>query len=118
MKRRFDQFFLLVLSTACWFAAPAGWAASSAPVITNSPASQTVLLGSPVAFTVGVSGTAPLSYQWRRGGTSIVGATNSTYTIAATANSQTATGLDLATTGSGSSMSRGSMSRNDDMRGR
>ena len=38
-----------------------------------------------MAFTVGVSGTAPLSYQWRRGGTSIVGATNSTYTIAATA---------------------------------
>ena len=34
------------------------------PAITNQPTSQTVWMGSNVTFTVGVSGTGPLSYQW------------------------------------------------------
>ena len=84
MKSRFSQVLWFVLSVAGWSAASAVWAASSAPVITNAPASQTVLVGSPVAFTVGANGTAPLSYQWRRSGAAIGGATNSTYTLTST----------------------------------
>ncbi|HYG34662.1 MAG TPA: immunoglobulin domain-containing protein, partial [Clostridia bacterium] len=50
------------------------------PSITNQPQSQTVLLGSNVTFSVGATGTSPLSYQWRFGNSNILGATSSTYT--------------------------------------
>jgi hypothetical protein len=46
------------------------------PVIVTSPASQSVLLNSPLELTVGVSGGAPFSYQWIKNGAIIVGATN------------------------------------------
>src|SRR6266404_507967 len=56
-----------------------------APTITTQPANQTVTAGQTVTFTVGASGTAPLSYQWRKNGVSIAGATLSSYTTPATA---------------------------------
>ena len=37
--------------------------------------------GSPVTFTVGVSGEAPFTYQWRKGGAPIDGANGASYTI-------------------------------------
>ena len=51
------------------------------PVITSQPASQTVLRGSNVTFTVLVTGDAPLRYQWRKGAANVIGATNFFYTI-------------------------------------
>lgn len=54
------------------------------PTITTQPQSQTVNAGAPVSFTVGATGTAPLSYQWKKNGTDIAGATNTTYSIAST----------------------------------
>jgi len=51
------------------------------PVITTQPVSQVACLGAPASFTIVATGTAPLSYQWRKGSTNISGATNSTYTI-------------------------------------
>jgi PKD repeat protein len=50
-------------------------------VITAQPTSQTVCAGTPVTFTVTATGTG-LSYQWRKNGTNIGGATSATYTIA------------------------------------
>jgi hypothetical protein len=47
------------------------------PSITTQPASQTVTAGANVTFTVGANGTAPLSYQWRKNGTDLIGATDS-----------------------------------------
>ena len=47
------------------------------PAITQQPASVTAILGNNATFTVTAQGTAPLSYQWRRNGTPIPGATNS-----------------------------------------
>jgi hypothetical protein len=47
-----------------------------APSIITQPASQTVLAGSPVTFTVIAAGTPPLSYQWRKGGVARPGSTN------------------------------------------
>ena len=66
-----------------------GWALTptsggTAPAITTHPASQTVTEGSPVTFTVAATGTGTLTYQWRKGGVNISGATSSSYTIAAT----------------------------------
>ena len=51
------------------------------PAITTQPASQTVTAGDTVAFTVVASGTAPLSYQWKKGGTDIPGANSSSLTL-------------------------------------
>ncbi|MSU58407.1 MAG: hypothetical protein EXS35_09545 [Pedosphaera sp.] len=51
-----------------------------APTLTAQPQSQTVNPGADATFTVGATGTAPLSWQWRFNGTNLSSATNSTYT--------------------------------------
>ena len=57
------------------------------PSITTQPQSQTVPVGVNATFTVVASGTAPLSYQWKKGATilantgNISGATNATLTL-------------------------------------
>ena len=56
-----------------------------APAITAQPAAQTVTAGQTASFSVTASGTAPLSYQWKKNGTDISGATSSSYTTPATA---------------------------------
>jgi len=58
-----------------------------APTITTQPANQTVTAGQAATFAVAASGTAPLSYQWRKNGVNIAGATLSSYTTPATATS-------------------------------
>jgi len=57
-------------------------AAAVAPSITTQPTSLSVDAGQPASFSAAASGTATLYYQWRKNGTAISGATNSTYTIA------------------------------------
>lgn len=51
-----------------------------APIITAHPQNRTAIVGTAVSFSVGVTGTAPLSYQWRVNGNTIAGATASSYT--------------------------------------
>jgi hypothetical protein len=53
-----------------------------APVINSQPLSTTVVAGSSATFSVAASGDPAPSYQWRRNGTNISGATNSSYTLA------------------------------------
>jgi hypothetical protein len=55
-----------------------------APSITTQPQSVTATVGSPAYFSVTATGTAPLTYQWLKNGSTISGATSSSYTIAAT----------------------------------
>ena len=55
-----------------------------APAITAQPAAQKVTEGESATFSVSATGTAPLTYQWKKGGTVISGATSSTYTTPAT----------------------------------
>ncbi len=55
-----------------------------APAITSQPVSQNVATGSTATFSVGASGTAPLSYQWFKNSAAISGATASSYTTPAT----------------------------------
>jgi glucose/arabinose dehydrogenase len=59
--------------------------ASQAPVVTQQPANLLVSVGQAATFSVSATGTAPLSYQWRRNGAAISGATSTSYTLAATA---------------------------------
>src|SRR5205823_14044741 len=61
--------------------------AATAPSITTQPASQTVTVGQTATFTVVATGTAPLSYAWRKNGTAISGATAAGYTTRATTSS-------------------------------
>ena len=48
-----------------------------APVITSQPANATVTEGNTAQFNVAATGSPPLTYQWRRNGAAIAGATSS-----------------------------------------
>jgi hypothetical protein len=61
---------------------------STAPVISTQPASLTVNTGQTASFTVAVSGTPPFTYQWRKDGTAISGATNATLTLTSVQSAQ------------------------------
>jgi hypothetical protein len=61
--------------------------AAAAPSITTQPSNQTVVIGQPATFTVTAAGSAPLAYQWQKGGTAIPGATAASYTTPPTAQS-------------------------------
>ena len=52
------------------------------PAITTQPSSQSVTAGAAASFTVVATGTAPLTYQWKKDGTSISGATTATHSLA------------------------------------
>jgi hypothetical protein len=60
-----------------------GWSAPFAvlvpqpPAINLQPSDQTVLLGGSALFSVGASGTTPLSYFWQRNGSAVAGPTSS-----------------------------------------
>lgn len=56
----------------------------TAPAITTQPTAQAVCAGSAINLSVVATGTS-LTYQWRKGGTNISGATSATYTIASAA---------------------------------
>ena len=55
---------------------------TSPPFITQEPAGSVVEVADPISISVNAIGGLPLSYQWRRGGSPITGATNSTLSIA------------------------------------
>jgi len=77
----------LVCLTACGGskdAGPTGAVPSAAPAITAQPGDSSVVKGQTATFTVEASGTAPLAYQWRRGGANISGANGASYTTGAT----------------------------------
>ena len=50
-----------------------------APAITTQPVSQAVATGQTASFSVAATGTEPLTYQWKKNGSDIAGATSSTY---------------------------------------
>jgi hypothetical protein len=53
-----------------------------APSVTTQPASVTISLGSVLNLSVGATGTAPLTYQWFRNGSSLAAATSASYQVA------------------------------------
>nr|MDP9147271.1 choice-of-anchor D domain-containing protein [Acidobacteriota bacterium] len=62
-------------------------AMSAPPVVTTQPASQTVSSGHTATFSVAATGTAPMTYQWKKNGASLSGATSSTYTTSSVSSS-------------------------------
>ena len=51
------------------------------PTITTQPTNRTVNVGDTATFNVVATGTAPLSYQWRKDTASIVGANEASLTL-------------------------------------
>jgi alpha-tubulin suppressor-like RCC1 family protein len=51
------------------------------PTITLQPVAQTKWAGDSVRFTIKAAGSAPLSYQWKKGNSNIPGATSDSYLI-------------------------------------
>lgn len=76
-------FFLAALLSACASTGGGNPGTKTAPAITTQPASATVMVGQTATFTVAVTGTAPLSYKWMRG-TTTVGTNSATYTTPVT----------------------------------
>ncbi|HEY5914707.1 MAG TPA: immunoglobulin domain-containing protein [Verrucomicrobiae bacterium] len=77
----------------------------TAPTITTQPVSQTVAAGANVSFTVGATGTAPLSYQWRFNSANIAGATSSILTLTAVASANAGSYTAVVSNGAGSATS-------------
>ena len=77
----------------------------TAPSITTQPSAATVTVGSAASFSIVASGTAPFSYQWRKDGVAISGATSSTYTIGSTSTSDAGSYTVVVTNGAGSATS-------------
>src|SRR5260370_15348 len=90
MNRLGVVLFMLLLTIGIVIVGCGGYVAGTtngspaAPSITTQPASQTVTAGQTATFTVVATGTAPLSYQWKKNGTAISGAMSSSYTTPAT----------------------------------
>ena len=61
----------------------AGTGVAVAPAITSQPVTQSVLIGQTATFSVTASGTAPMSYQWRKNGVAVSGASAASYTTPA-----------------------------------
>jgi Immunoglobulin domain len=59
-------------------------AATSAPTITTQPANETVTAGQAATFSVVANGLPSPTYQWRKNGASISGATSTSYVTSAT----------------------------------
>ena len=59
---------------------------NGAPAIVTQPASQTLASGSGMTFSVVATGTAPLSYVWKKDGSVIASATNTSYAIVSAQN--------------------------------
>lgn len=78
---------------------------NAAPSITTHPQSQAVNTGASVTFTVAATGFPTPTYQWRKNGTNISGATNASYNIASAQASDVASYSAVATNSQGSATS-------------
>jgi alpha-tubulin suppressor-like RCC1 family protein len=84
--------------------------AGAAPSITSQPADASVTSGQSASFTVTAAGTAPMTFQWRRNGVAIAGATTSSYATGATATTDNGVAYSVVVTNSvGSITSRDAM---------
>jgi hypothetical protein len=93
---------VLVLTIAC--NSGGGGPAVTAPTITTQPTSKNVLTGQTASFTVVATGSAPLSYNWRRGGFGISGGNSATYSTAATTSADDGAQFDVVVSNSAGSV--------------
>jgi len=80
--------------------------AKAAPVFTTQPVGKSATAGTPVKLTAVATGSPTPTYQWRRNGVNITGATSSSYTINSVSGSNTGTYTVVASNSVGSVTSR------------
>jgi hypothetical protein len=80
---------------ACGSGSAGAPAEAAAPIISTQPSSQTVVSGQAATFSVVATGTAPLSYQWKKSGINIAGATSASYTTPATTSSDNSSQFEV-----------------------
>lgn len=80
-------------------------AAAVAPLITTQPTNVTVTVGGSASFTVAASGSPTPTYQWRKAGVNIAGATGTTYSIASVVTGDAGSYTVVATNSAGSAIS-------------
>jgi acetyl esterase/lipase len=77
--------------------------AKNDPAILTQPVAQTAIIGNSVTFSVVASGSSTPTYQWRKNGVSISGATGSSYTMASVQPADVAS-YDVVVTAGGNSV--------------
>jgi len=77
-----------------------GGSAAAAPTITSQPQDRSVVVGQTATFRVVASGTAPLSYQWKKSGNAISGATSDSYATSATTSTDNGATFSVTVTNS------------------
>jgi hypothetical protein len=78
------------------------------PGITTQPSNQTVTSGQVATFSVAVTGTAPLAFQWQKNGVNIAGAISSNYTTPATTTADSGSTFDVVVTDAAGSVTSAS----------
>jgi len=92
---------LVLLGTGCGGSGGGpGSTPAKVPTITAQPASQSVTAPAGATFSVSAAGAAPLSYQWRRNGVALPGATGSGYTTGPTVPADNGAAFSVAVTNS------------------
>ncbi len=79
------------------------------PAITSQPSKASATVGSSVSFTVGASGTGPMTYQWQLNGAAIAGATAATLTLPSVQLADAGTYTAVATNPVGTATSEGAV---------
>jgi acetyl esterase/lipase len=77
--------------------------AKNDPAILTQPVAQTAIIGNSVTFSVAASGSSTPTYQWRKNGSSISGATGASYMIASVQPADVAS-YDVVVTAGGNSV--------------
>ena len=77
---------------------------TTAPTIATQPASQTITIGTTATFTVSAAGTGPFTYQWKKNGTAISGATAASYNTPTTSAPDNNAGFSVVISNAGGSV--------------
>lgn len=83
--------------------------AASAPVITTAPSAVTTTVGGSATFSVAATSSSPLTYQWRKDGVAIGGATGATLTLNTVAAADAGTYSVVVSNAVGSTTSSGAV---------
>jgi hypothetical protein len=95
----------VIFSTAgCSGTSNSGGNQNVAPSLTAQPASVAVTVGQSASFSVSASGTAPISYQWRKNSGNISGANAASYTTPATTAADNGAKFDVVVSNSAGSI--------------
>jgi len=84
--------------------AAAAGSGTTAPTISTQPASQTITIGTTATFTVSAAGTGPFTYQWKKNGTAISGATAASYNTPTTSAPDNNAGFSVVISNAGGSV--------------